>query len=90
MWYSKETGRLTVKRRARMTSKGQITIPHEVRRAMGVGPGDTVVFERTGGDFRVKAERTESRFEKFRGIGTPGISGGRKGIVRWVRKLRGQ
>jgi len=39
---------------------------------------------------KTKAEKTESRFEKFRGIGNPSIPGGRKGIVRWVRKLRGR
>jgi AbrB family looped-hinge helix DNA binding protein len=73
-----------------MTSKGQITVPHEVRRAMGIRPGDILLFEKEGSGFRIKPVRTESRFEKFRGIGTPGISGGRKGIVRWVRKLRGR
>jgi AbrB family looped-hinge helix DNA binding protein len=31
--------------RARMTSKGQITVPVEVRRALGVEAGDTLVFE---------------------------------------------
>jgi AbrB family looped-hinge helix DNA binding protein len=80
----------SVTKRAKITSKGQITVPHEVRRALGVRPGDTLLFEQKGSEFRVRPVRTESPFEKFRGIGTPGISGGRKGIVRWVRKLRGQ
>jgi len=31
--------------RARLTSKGQVTIPVEVRRALGVEEGDTLVFE---------------------------------------------
>ena len=30
---------------ATLTSKGQITIPAEVRRALGIGPGDKVVVE---------------------------------------------
>jgi hypothetical protein len=39
----------------------------------------------------VKAKKKiESPFEKFRGIGTPGITGGRKGINLWLRKLRGR
>lgn len=29
---------------SRVTSKGQVTIPIEVRRSLGVGQGDTVVF----------------------------------------------
>ncbi len=34
--------------RARVTSKGQVTIPVEVRRALGVQEGDTLVFEVAG------------------------------------------
>jgi AbrB family looped-hinge helix DNA binding protein len=29
-----------VKKQARITSKGQITVPHQIRRALGVRPGD--------------------------------------------------
>jgi hypothetical protein len=32
----------------------------------------------------------KSPFEKYRGIGTPGIRRGRKAVVRWVRELRGR
>jgi len=77
-------------KRAKLTSKGQITIPHEIRRALGVRPGDHLLFEQKGAEVRVRVLRTESPFEKFRGIGTPGITGGRKGINRWVRKIRGR
>ena len=31
--------------RARMTSKGQVTVPVEVRRALGIEEGDLLVFE---------------------------------------------
>ena len=79
-----------MKKKARITSKGQITVPHEVRRAMGVRPGDSLVFEQKGSEFRVHPVRTVSPFEKFRGIGNPGIPSGRKAVVRWVRKLRGR
>lgn len=77
-------------KKAKITSKGQITVPREIRRAMGVRPGDTLLFEQQGSEFRVRPVRTESPFEKFRGIGTPGISGGRKGIVRYIRRMRGR
>jgi AbrB family looped-hinge helix DNA binding protein len=79
-----------VKKRARITSKGQVTVPHEIRRAMGVRPGDSLLFEQKGSEFRVSPIRTESPFEKFRGIGTPGIGRGRKAVIRYVRKLRGE
>ncbi len=79
-----------MQKHARITSKGQITIPHEIRRALGVRPGDSLVFERDGRGFRVRPVRVESRFAKFRGIGNPGIPSGRKGILGWVRELRGR
>ena len=40
---------------ATITSKGQITLPVEIRRALGVGPGDRVSF-RTADDGRVVVE----------------------------------
>lgn len=79
-----------MKKKARITSKGQITVPHEIRRAMGVRPGDSLLFEKKGSAFSVRPVRTVSPFAKFRGIGNPGIPSGRKGIIRYVRKLRGR
>ena len=79
-----------MKRQARITSKGQITVPHEIRRALGVGPGDKLLFEQNGGEVRVRPVRTKSPFEKYRGIGNPQIGRGKKAIVQWVRKLRGR
>ena len=78
-----------MKKAARITSKGQITVPREIRRALGVGPGDKLLFEKDGGGIRVRPVRTKSPFEKYRGIGSPGIARGKKGVVRWVRDLRG-
>jgi antitoxin PrlF len=79
-----------MKKLARITSKGQITVPHEIRRALGVGAGDKLLFEKDGSEVRVRPVRTKSPFEKYRGIGSPGIPRGRKGVVRWVRELRGR
>jgi AbrB family looped-hinge helix DNA binding protein len=79
-----------VKKQARITSKGQITVPHEIRRALGVRPGDKLLFEKDGNGVRVRPVRTRSPFEKYRGIGSPGIGRGRKAAVRWVRDLRGR
>jgi AbrB family looped-hinge helix DNA binding protein len=80
---------MSVKRQARITSKGQITVPYEVRRAMGVRAGDKLEFEKDGKDFRVRPVRTESPFAKYVGIGNPGIPRGRKAIIRYIRKMRG-
>jgi AbrB family looped-hinge helix DNA binding protein len=77
-------------KRAKITSKGQVTVPHEIRCALGIRPGDHLLFEQKGSEVRVTAVKVESPFEKFRGIGTPGISGGRRGVIRWARKIRGR
>jgi antitoxin PrlF len=79
-----------MKKLARITSKGQITVPHEIRRALGVGAGDKLLFEKNGSEVRVRPVRTKSPFEKYRGIGSPGIPRGKKGVVHWVRELRGR
>ena len=86
-----------MRKQARITSKGQITVPHEIRRALGVRPGDNLLFEvgdsaragKDGAGVRVRPVRSRSPFEKYRGIGTPGIARGRKAVLRWLRDLRG-
>jgi antitoxin PrlF len=77
-------------RKARVTSKGQITIPREVRQLLGVRPGDAVLFESSGKGVQVRSLRQESPFAKYRGIGNPGLPTGRKAIVEHVRELRGR
>lgn len=39
---------------SRMTSKGQITIPAELRAELGLKPGDRVEFVRENGSFRLQ------------------------------------
>ena len=75
---------------AKITSKGQITVPRDVRRALGVRAGDRLVFESIGADVIVRALKTKSAFSEYRGIGTPGIGSGRKHINQWLRGLRGK
>lgn len=79
-----------MRKRARITSKGQITVPHEIRRKLGVRPGDSLLFEEDRGAFRVRPVRANSPFAKYQGIGNLGIHSGRKAVLRWVRELRGQ
>lgn len=76
---------------AKVTSKGQITIPVEVRRSLGVKAGDKVRFERKNGGFRVVRDIHENVFEKWRGIGTGfAIQGtGLKAVSRFIREMRG-
>ena len=79
-----------MKKVARVTSKGQLTVPGDVRRSLGVGPGDSLLFEQDARGFRVRPLRAKSPFEKYRGVGTPGIPRGRKAVTVWVRRLRGR
>jgi AbrB family looped-hinge helix DNA binding protein len=84
-----------MKKEAKITSKGQVTIPLEVRRALGVRAGDKLLFENLkmeNGEagIRVRPVRTQSTFAKYRGIGNPGIGSGRKGIADWIKELRGE
>ncbi len=79
-----------MQKQARITSKGQITVPRDIRRALGVRPGDRLLFESDRSGVRVRPVRARSPFEKYRGIGNPGIPSGRKAVRRWVRELRGR
>ncbi|MHB1674622.1 MAG: AbrB/MazE/SpoVT family DNA-binding domain-containing protein [Acidobacteriaceae bacterium] len=75
---------------AKITSKGQITVPNQVRRALGVAAGDRLAFEERAGEMRVVPIRAESPFARYRGMGNPQIGSGKRAIVKWLRELRGE
>lgn len=77
--------------RAKVTSKGQITVPVAIRRSLGVKPGDNIRFEQQEGGIRVVRDAEENLFEKWRGIGTgfPIEGKGREAIVAFFREMRG-
>jgi len=77
--------------RAKVTTKGQITVPVEIRRSLGVKPGDKLLFEPQEGGFRIVRDSDESVFEKWRGIGTgfPIQGEGTEAIVAFFREMRG-
>jgi len=79
-----------MKKLAKVTSKGQITIPRDIRRVLGVRPGDKLLFEKVGTTVRVSPVKNTDPFEKYRGIGNPGIPSGRKGMLRYIREIRGR
>jgi antitoxin PrlF len=55
----------------RVTQKGQVTIPLEVRRALGIHPGTEVRFELDRGGARLVADgdRAEAEVAAMRGAG---------------------
>jgi AbrB family looped-hinge helix DNA binding protein len=52
---------------ARITSKGQVTIPRAVREAMGLRPGDEVEFVAVDGGYRIRKVLRASPFARYRG-----------------------
>jgi antitoxin PrlF len=80
---------IAMQKQAKITSKGQITVPVEVRRLLGVRAGDKLLFESDSNGVRIRPVRTQSVFEKYRGVGNPGIPSGKKAINRWLREMRG-
>jgi AbrB family looped-hinge helix DNA binding protein len=81
---------MAMTKESKITSKGQITVPVEVRRILGVRPGDRLRFESDSNGVHIRPVRSASVFEKYRGIGTPGVGSGRKAINRWLREMRGE
>jgi antitoxin PrlF len=71
---------------AKITSKGQLTLPVEIRRRLGVGPGAVLRFEI--GDEGVTVS-TPPSLEDLRGIIDLGRPVSQDEIDRWVRAARG-
>lgn len=79
-----------MQKQATITSKGQVTVPREIRRVLGVRSGDKLLFESDGKGIRVRPVRSKSAFSKYRGIGNDEIPSGRKSITKWLRGMRGE
>lgn len=57
----------TARRRARLTSQGQITVPKAVRDALGARPGDDLEFVPRGGELLIELRPRRSVLE-FAGL----------------------
>lgn len=68
---AKEPVRLASITGMRVTQKGQVTIPLEVRRALGIAPGTEVRFELDDGTARLvpDRERAAAEIARIRGSG---------------------
>lgn len=53
---------------AKLTSKGQITIPKKVRDRMGISEGEAIYFVEIDGEFRIKKAVLQSPFDKWVGF----------------------
>jgi AbrB family looped-hinge helix DNA binding protein len=73
-----------------ISSKGQITVPQEIRNRLGLSPGDRVEFVVENDRTVIRPVRSTSNpFDKYTGIlGT--FPGGEKEINAWLRDLRSE
>jgi antitoxin PrlF len=71
-----------------ISSKGQITVPQEIRKRLGLEPGDRVEFVVEEGRTVIRPARSGTNpFEKFIGIAEP-FPGGEAGINAWIDDMR--
>jgi antitoxin PrlF len=73
-----------------VTSKGQVTVPKEIRRRLGLKQGDRLEFlvGKNATVVRRLARRgTENPFREYVGVLGP-FPGGEKGRKAWLRDLR--
>lgn len=75
--------------RARITSKGQLTVPRQVRRLLGVDAGDEVAFEVGPNGVSVVPIRPASRFREYEGAWRKGDGMTTDEIDGWLRTIRG-
>jgi AbrB family looped-hinge helix DNA binding protein len=52
---------------AKVTSKGQITVPKDVREALGLSPGDELEFVEEDGQFLLRKRLRRSPFDPYMG-----------------------
>ena len=73
-----------------VSSKGQVTVPIEIRKRLGVKGGDRLRFVVKEGDVVLRPARSDvNPFEKF--IGALSLAGQPDGTaVAWVRSIRDQ
>jgi antitoxin PrlF len=71
-----------------ISSKGQVTVPQEIRKRLGLQTGDRVEFVVEEGRTVLRPVRTEvNPFERFIGIAGP-FPGGEEGIKAWIDDMR--
>lgn len=78
-----------MKKQARAVSKRRLTAPSQARRRTAARKSEAE-FEGEAPGSRSYSAKTESPFAKYQGIGNPGLPRGRKAIIRFMRKMRGE
>jgi antitoxin PrlF len=69
-------------------SKGQVTVPIEIRNRLGLKEGDRLAFINEGGEIVLRLDRGQKNpFAAYAGVLGP-IKGGTKAISAWMAELR--
>ena len=76
-----------MKVKSKVTSKGQVTIPKDVRERLGLRPGDEIEFVEDYAGFRMQKRLLASPFKKYRGY-LKGLAGRNPDDL--VERMRGQ
>jgi AbrB family looped-hinge helix DNA binding protein len=71
-----------------ISSKGQVTVPQEIRKRLGLDPGDRVEFVMERDCTVIRPARSEENpFQKYFGI-LGRFPGGEEGIKAWIDDMR--
>jgi antitoxin PrlF len=72
-----------------ISSKGQVTVPQEIRVRLGLKEGDRVEFVVEGGSTIIRPARpVENPFEAYVGVLGGAFPGGVREINAWVDEMR--
>ena len=69
----------------KVTTKGQVTIPKEIRKRLGIEPGDEIEFEETDEGYVLRKITDDNPFEKWRGAADTDET-----VEERMKKLRGE
>jgi len=79
-----------VEKEAEITSKGQVTIPVEIRKLLRLKQGDRVVFETKGDLVTLRRAHKGDAFAKYAGRYRVGKGKTREEIIAELCELRGE
>ena len=79
-----------MRQEAKVTSKGQVTIPKDIRRVLGIEEGDSVVFEANESGVHLRPARPPSVFAAYAGIWRESDGLTIEEIKANIRELRGR
>ena len=79
-----------MEKEAQITSKGQVTVPLEIRKLLRLKQGDRVVFEATDDLVTLRRVQKGGVFDRFAGRYRKGAGRTREEINAELRELRGR